>query len=62
MDDREPAYSGLLLDASPHGGEDGLLQVHEIFNLRLDEGALVSSRRAGDEMAFARQELEKDLR
>ncbi len=48
---------GLLSEAL----EEDLEQM-ALFNLRLDEGTLVSSRRAGDEMAFARRDLEKDLR
>ena len=47
----------LLSEAS----EEDLAQM-ALFNLRVDDGTLVSSRRAGDEMAFARQDLEKDLR
>ena len=43
IDDREPSYSGLLLGAEPAGGEDGLLQVHEIFGLRLNAELVVLS-------------------
>ncbi len=43
VDDHEPAYSGLLLGADPASGEDGLLQVHEIFDLRLDAELVVLS-------------------
>ncbi len=43
VDDREPAYSGLLLGAEPASDDDGLLQVHEIFDLRLDAELVVLS-------------------
>ncbi len=43
VDDREPAYSSLLLGSAAGAGEDGLLQVHEIFNLRLDAELVVLS-------------------
>ncbi len=33
-----------------------------LFNLRLDDGALKAGRRSGEEIAFARQTLENDLR
>ena len=43
VDDREPSYSGLLLGAPPGSAEDGLLQVHEIFDLRLSADLVVLS-------------------
>ncbi len=43
VDDREPAYSGLVLGADPASSDDGLLQVHEIFNLRLEAEMVVLS-------------------
>ncbi len=43
IDDREPAYSGLLLGADPASGDDGLLQVHEIFDLRIGAELVVLS-------------------
>ncbi len=51
-----------LIDALLSEASEEDLEQMALFNLRLDEGMLVSSRRAGDEMAFARQDLEKDLR
>ncbi len=43
LDDRDPAYSGLLLSLDPESEEDGLLQVHEIFNLSLAADLVVLS-------------------
>ncbi len=40
---------------------DDLTQM-AVFNLMLDEGKLMAGRRAGEEIAFARQTLENDLR
>ncbi len=51
-----------LIDALLSEAEEADLAGMALFNLRLDEGMLMSSRRAGDEMTFARQDLEKDLR
>jgi CHAT domain-containing protein/tetratricopeptide (TPR) repeat protein len=36
VDEARPHLSGLMLTRLPDSREDGLLQVHEIFNLRLD--------------------------
>lgn len=41
IDEENPAYSTLLLSPGPH--EDGLLQVHEIFQLRLEASLVVLS-------------------
>ena len=43
LDDHDPAYSGLLLSMSQGGREDGLLQVHEIFNLKISADLVVLS-------------------
>ncbi len=43
LDEQRPAYSGLLLSAGEAGPEDGLLQAHEIFNLRLEADLVVLS-------------------
>jgi CHAT domain-containing protein len=45
VDGEQPAYSALLMSASPdtEPAEDGLLQVHEIFNLDLDADLVVLS-------------------
>jgi hypothetical protein len=47
----------LLAEATP---ED--LEKMALFNLRLDDGALMAARRDGDDITFARRELENDLR
>lgn len=51
-----------LIDALVAEASEEDLERMALFNLRLDGREMVSSRRAGREMAFARQELEKDLR
>ncbi len=43
VDERRPAYSGLLLSVDPAGTEDGLLQAHEIFDLELAADLVVLS-------------------
>ncbi len=43
VDEQQPAYSGLLLSADEAGNEDGLLQAHEIFDLRLAADLVVLS-------------------
>ena len=51
-----------LLDALLSEATSEDLEKMALFNLRLDAGELRSSRRDGDEFAFARQEMESDLR
>ncbi len=43
INERQPAYSSLLMSRGQADGEDGLLQVHEIFNLRLSAELVVLS-------------------
>jgi CHAT domain-containing protein len=43
MSERQPQYSGLALTLDEDPGEDGLLQVYEIFNLKLQADLVVLS-------------------
>jgi CHAT domain-containing protein/Tfp pilus assembly protein PilF len=43
IDEKRPRYSGLALSLDDASGEDGLLQVHEIFNLKLGADLVVLS-------------------
>jgi len=43
VDEARPQLSGLMLTRGPGSGEDGLLQVYEIFNLRLNADLVVLS-------------------
>jgi CHAT domain-containing protein len=43
IDERRPQYSGLVMSLDGDPEEDGLLQVHEIFNLKLNAGLVVLS-------------------
>jgi CHAT domain-containing protein len=43
ISDERPQYSGLMLTLSESGKEDGLLQVYEIFNLKLNAELVVLS-------------------
>lgn len=51
-----------LIDALLGQAEGGELEGIALFNLALDQGALRSSRSSGEDLVFARQTLEHDLR
>lgn len=51
-----------LIDALLAGASPDDLEKMSVFNLLLEDGKLSSGRRAGEEIAFARQTLEDDLR
>lgn len=51
-----------LIDALVDEASESDLEKMGLFNLSLNNGELRSSRRVGDELRFARQELERDLR
>lgn len=51
-----------LIDALIHQASDEDLASMAVFNLALREQTLLSSRREGEEIRFARDDLEKDLR
>lgn len=43
LDERQPAYSAVLMAASEEGAEDGFLQTHEVFGLDLNAELVVLS-------------------
>lgn len=43
VDDKRPWYSGLILSLDGVGDEDGLLQIHEIYDLKIDADLVVLS-------------------
>ena len=43
VDERQPAHSALLLSRGPDDSEDGRLEAHEIFNLRLGADLVILS-------------------
>lgn len=51
-----------LIDALLAEASADDLEKMSVFNLMLEDGKLSSGRRAGKEIAFARQTLENDLR
>lgn len=51
-----------LIDALIGQAKSDDVEKMALFNLKLDKGHLKTSRRAGEDLAFARQEMETDLR